>query len=76
MWYISDALIWLWSVIIYVREDKLVERAKVLKVNAGTEPGANLGPVISNQVIVYFRLAEKVAHKLYDCQSSEVINYL
>nr|GLL23798.1 methylmalonate-semialdehyde dehydrogenase [acylating], mitochondrial-like isoform X2 [Ipomoea trifida] len=30
-------------------EDKLVERAKVLKVNAGTEPGANLGPVISNQ---------------------------
>lgn len=32
------------------REDKLTERAKVLKVNAGTEPGADLGPVISKQV--------------------------
>ncbi|KAJ8529936.1 hypothetical protein K7X08_036771 [Anisodus acutangulus] len=31
-------------------EDKLSERAKVLKVNAGTEPGADLGPVISKQV--------------------------
>ncbi|XP_055819231.1 methylmalonate-semialdehyde dehydrogenase [acylating], mitochondrial-like [Solanum dulcamara] len=31
-------------------EDKLTERAKVLKVNAGTEPGADLGPVISQQV--------------------------
>ncbi|KAL7236083.1 hypothetical protein ACSBR1_019366 [Camellia fascicularis] len=30
-------------------EDKLVERAKSLKVNAGTEPDANLGPVISKQ---------------------------
>ncbi|PON71803.1 Methylmalonate-semialdehyde dehydrogenase [Parasponia andersonii] len=28
---------------------KLVERAKALKVNAGTEPGADLGPVISKQ---------------------------
>ncbi|CAL5379383.1 unnamed protein product [Camellia sinensis] len=31
------------------REDKLVERAKSLKVNAGTEPDADLGPVISKQ---------------------------
>ncbi|GMN58335.1 hypothetical protein TIFTF001_027427 [Ficus carica] len=30
-------------------EDKLVERAKALKVNAGTEPDADLGPVISKQ---------------------------
>ncbi|KAI8025193.1 hypothetical protein LOK49_LG02G03130 [Camellia lanceoleosa] len=30
-------------------EDKLVERAKSLKVNAGTEPDADLGPVISKQ---------------------------
>ncbi|KAK3009290.1 hypothetical protein RJ639_014333 [Escallonia herrerae] len=31
------------------REDKLVERAKALNVNAGTEPDADLGPVISKQ---------------------------
>ncbi|XP_075663561.1 methylmalonate-semialdehyde dehydrogenase [acylating], mitochondrial-like isoform X2 [Castanea sativa] len=30
-------------------ENKLVERAKALKVNAGTEPNADLGPVISKQ---------------------------
>lgn len=30
-------------------EDKLVERAKALKVNAGTEADADLGPVISKQ---------------------------
>lgn len=30
-------------------EDKLVEHAKKLKVNAGTEPDADLGPVISQQ---------------------------
>ncbi|XP_061370845.1 methylmalonate-semialdehyde dehydrogenase [acylating], mitochondrial-like isoform X1 [Gastrolobium bilobum] len=30
-------------------ESKLVERAKALKVNAGTEPDADLGPVISRQ---------------------------
>ncbi|KAM7479053.1 hypothetical protein LguiA_027266 [Lonicera macranthoides] len=30
-------------------EAKLVERAKALKVNAGTEPDADLGPVISKQ---------------------------
>lgn len=36
--------------IITDREDKLAERAKALKVNAGTEPGAALGPVISKQV--------------------------
>ncbi|KAG5526134.1 hypothetical protein RHGRI_032420 [Rhododendron griersonianum] len=31
------------------REDKLVERAKSLKINAGTEPDADLGPMISKQ---------------------------
>ena len=30
-------------------EDKLVERAKALKVSCGTEPDADLGPVISKQ---------------------------
>ncbi|KAJ1434895.1 Methylmalonate-semialdehyde dehydrogenase [Sesbania bispinosa] len=34
-------------------ESKLVERAKSLKVNAGTEPDADLGPVISKQVPKY-----------------------
>lgn len=32
------------------REDKLAERAKSLKINAGTEPDADLGPLISKQV--------------------------
>lgn len=32
------------------RETKLIEGAKALKVNAGTEPDADLGPVISRQV--------------------------
>lgn len=32
------------------REDKLAERAKSLKINAGTEPDADLGPMISKQV--------------------------
>ncbi|KAJ1396541.1 Methylmalonate-semialdehyde dehydrogenase [Sesbania bispinosa] len=39
------------------RESKLVERAKSLKVNAGTEPDADLGPVISKQ-------AKERIHKL------------
>ncbi|KAK1359182.1 Methylmalonate-semialdehyde dehydrogenase (CoA acylating) [Heracleum sosnowskyi] len=30
-------------------EDKIVERARTLKVNAGTDPDADLGPVISKQ---------------------------
>lgn len=38
----------------FSRESKLVERAKALKVNAGTEPDADLGPVISKQVTVKF----------------------
>lgn len=32
------------------REEGLVERANSLKVNAGSEPGTDLGPVISKQV--------------------------
>ncbi|KAF3503853.1 hypothetical protein F2Q69_00040344 [Brassica cretica] len=35
--------------LIRTREDKLVERAKALKVSCGTEPDADLGPVISKQ---------------------------
>lgn len=38
----------------FSREDKLVERAKTLKVNSGTEPDADLGPVISKQVLIIF----------------------
>lgn len=36
----------------FSREEELVERAKELKVNAGTEPGADIGPVISKEVLV------------------------
>jgi len=32
------------------REEKLVERAQSLKVDCGTKPDADLGPVISKQV--------------------------
>jgi malonate-semialdehyde dehydrogenase (acetylating)/methylmalonate-semialdehyde dehydrogenase len=32
------------------REEELVERAKELKVNAGTDPDADLGPVITKEV--------------------------
>lgn len=35
------------------REEGLIERAKALKVNAGTEPGTDLGPVISKQVVSF-----------------------
>lgn len=34
----------------FFREDKLVERAQSLKVDCGTKPDADLGPVISKQV--------------------------
>lgn len=33
-----------------------MERAKALKVNAGTEPDADLGPVISKQVRPHFHI--------------------
>lgn len=39
---------------LFSREDKLVERAKAIKVNAGTEPDTDLGPVISKQVDAYY----------------------
>lgn len=39
---------------LFSREDKLVEHAKAIKVNAGTEPDADLGPVISKQVDAYY----------------------
>lgn len=40
----------------FPREEELVKRAKALKVDAGTEPGADLGPVISKEVKIYFGL--------------------
>lgn len=33
-----------------------MERAKALKVNAGTEPDADLGPVISKLVSTHFQI--------------------
>lgn len=36
------------------REYKLLEHAKAIKVTAGTEPDAELGPVVSKQVQNYF----------------------
>ncbi|GKU85875.1 hypothetical protein SLEP1_g486 [Rubroshorea leprosula] len=36
-------------VLIFAREDKLVDHVKALKVNAGTEPDTDLGPLISKQ---------------------------
>lgn len=36
--------------LLFSREDKLVEHAKAIKVNEGTESDADLGPVISKQV--------------------------
>ena len=44
------------AVITFSREDKLVERAQALKVNAGTEPDADIGPVISKQVVISLKL--------------------
>ena len=41
------------NVMALLREDKLVERAKALKVNAGTEPDADVGPVICKPVSSY-----------------------
>lgn len=38
----------------YAREEELKECAKELKVNAGIEPGTDLGPVISKQVLLIF----------------------
>lgn len=35
------------------REEKLAERAMSLKVNVGTDPDADLGPVISKQVLAF-----------------------
>ncbi|KAL0422451.1 UNVERIFIED_CONTAM: Methylmalonate-semialdehyde dehydrogenase [acylating], mitochondrial [Sesamum latifolium] len=42
--FVGDSKLW---------EEKLVERAKALKVSAGTDPEADLGPVISKQVPGY-----------------------
>lgn len=38
------------SSVCILREHELVERAKALKVNVGTDPSADLGPVITNEV--------------------------
>lgn len=41
--------------VIYIifREGELAERAKALKVNVGTDPEADLGPVITKEVHTY-----------------------
>ena len=39
------------------REGRLVECAKALKVNVGTDPSADLGPVISKEVSTLPKLA-------------------
>ncbi|CAN4111988.1 unnamed protein product [Withania somnifera] len=39
-------------------EEKLLERAKALKVSAGTEPDADLGPVISKQVSTWIKISQ------------------
>lgn len=49
------------------REDKLVERAKSLKINAGTEPDADLGPMISKQVDTYFECSNIHALSTVNC---------
>lgn len=45
--------LWKFSYLYFSREEGLIERAKALKVNAGTEPGTDLGPVISKQVVSF-----------------------
>lgn len=42
------------SLFIFLREGELVDRAKALKVNVGTEPSADLGPVITKEVNTSF----------------------
>lgn len=44
LWYLSQ------TCMAFFREEELVKRAKALKVTAGKEPGADLGPVISKEV--------------------------
>lgn len=44
----------------FSREDKLVEHAKAINVNEGTESDADLGPVISKQVTHILTLDQSV----------------
>ena len=47
----------------FSREDKLVSRAKALKVSAGIEPDVDIGPVISKQVSASLVLIHKFCAK-------------
>lgn len=47
----------------FSREDKLVSRAKALKVSAGIEPDVDIGPVISKQVSASLVLIPKFCAK-------------
>lgn len=47
----------IYNLIFLAREEELKERAKALKVNAGIEPGTDLGPVISKQVLLIFYIS-------------------
>lgn len=42
------------------REEELLERAKALKVNVGSDPGADVGPVISKEVKTYLQDCFKI----------------
>ena len=46
--YIKERL--LFGCVLFYREEKLVERVKSLKVNVGTDPDADLGPV-TNKIV-------------------------
>ncbi|KAL1534404.1 Methylmalonate-semialdehyde dehydrogenase [acylating], mitochondrial, variant 2 [Salvia divinorum] len=50
-------------------EDKIVERAKALKVSAGTDPEADLGPVISQQVNYQYFHTELIKMFIYNSSS-------
>lgn len=42
----------------FSREDELVELAKALKVNVGTDPSADVGPVVSIEVEISSKILE------------------
>ncbi|KAF3625883.1 hypothetical protein FXO37_30632 [Capsicum annuum] len=63
----------MWSNFDFLKEEKLLERAKVLKVSAGTESDADLGPVISKQNCHWLRVT-CVCCFLYFQDTSDLAN--
>lgn len=41
-----------------LREEQLKQRAKALKVNVGSDPGTDVGPVISKEVKDLFKTSQ------------------